>query len=208
MIKNNIKAWDEVFKEKGKVFLEVQEDIPEIAKMLKKKNLIRILDLGCGTGRHLIYFAKRGFRVYGLDNSDEGIKISRRWLKENEFDAELVVQNMTDRFPYCDRYFDAIVSIQVIHHSTIAQIKKIVTEIERCLKTNGFIFITVPRSKHQAEKFKKIEPNTFIPLDGPEKGLPHHYSNVKELKNIFKNFSITDIHLDKGDHYCLSGYKK
>lgn len=40
-------------------------------------NISRILDLGCGTGRHAIEFAKRGFEVSGVDFSDAMLERAR-----------------------------------------------------------------------------------------------------------------------------------
>ena len=37
-----------------------------------------ILDDGCGAGRDVIFFAKQGFKVMGIDISPEGIKLARK----------------------------------------------------------------------------------------------------------------------------------
>jgi 2-polyprenyl-3-methyl-5-hydroxy-6-metoxy-1,4-benzoquinol methylase len=72
-----MQQWNKIFKKEGKVFIGVQEDIPKILALFKKHNVNRILDLGCGSGRHVIYFAKKGFDVYGIDVAKEGIKITK-----------------------------------------------------------------------------------------------------------------------------------
>lgn len=201
------KAWEKIFQEKGKVFTEPHEDMDSVVLTLKKNGTKKVLDLGSGSGRHVIYLARNGFSVYGLDNSSSGLDITKKWLKEESLNAELVEQEMNDNFPWDNNFFDALISIQVIHHADIATIRKIISEIERVIKKNGFIFITVPKLKNQGENFKQIEPNTYIPLDGHEKGLPHHYFTPEGLKDFFSNFNIVDIHIDKGNHYCLSAFK-
>ena len=40
----------------------------------------RLLDLGCGTGRHLVQFAERGFDVTGVDLSESMLEIARTKL--------------------------------------------------------------------------------------------------------------------------------
>jgi hypothetical protein len=52
-----------------------------------------------------------------------------------------------------------------------------------------------------------MEPGTFLPLTGPEKGLPHHYFKKLEIPQIFTNFSIIDLHIDKANHYSLLARK-
>lgn len=207
-MKISTKAWDKRFAKEGKVFEEPHEDVSGIAELLKEKGSKTVLDLGSGTGRHLVFLAKSGFSVFGLDNSRTGIRMAKSWLKSEGANAALHRQEMTEEFPYEDNFFDAVISIQVIHHARVEEIKRTIQEIERIVKKGGFIFITVPKGRTQGKEFTQIEPGTFIPLDGPEKGLPHHYFTPRELKGFFRNFLITDLHLDSHDHYCLSGFKR
>ncbi len=199
--------WNEIFREKGAFFTEPHEDIPSIAGLLEIKGATNVLDLGCGSGRHVMYFARYGFSVFGLDSSQQGIEITRRTLKQANLRADLRLQGMTERLPYEDALFDAVIAVQVIHHAKVATIISIVAEITRVLKQDGFVFVTVPRLQNQAETFQEIEPGTFVPMDGPEKGLPHHYFTPEELREIFFEYSITDIHVDSSEHYCLSAFK-
>lgn len=199
--------WDNVFKEHGAFFGQPHEDMPRVVELLKRNGSRTVLDLGSGSGRHVVYLAKCGFSVYGLDSSPEGIEITRNWLKQEGLAADLMLQSMTEQLPYEDNFFDAVISVQVIHHARIADIRRIVGEMARVLKKGGVVFVTVPKQKSQAEMFQEIEPNTFIPLDGLEKGLPHHYFTPEELRDLFKDFTIADIHLDSVDHYCVLAVK-
>jgi len=199
--------WDNVFKEHGAFFGEPHEDMAKVVELLKRNGARTVLDLGSGSGRHVVYLARNGFSAYGLDSSPEGIEISRNWLKREGLTADLRIRSMTEPLPYEDSFFDAVISVQVIHHARIAEVREIVAEIRRILKRGGLIFITVPKVKSQAETFQEIEPDTFIPLDGLEKGLPHHYFTPDELRDLFKDFTITDIHLDSVEHYCVLALK-
>jgi len=202
------RAWDEIFKRQGKVFTEPHADVPGIVQLLKRGGADTVLDLGSGSGRHTVYLARHGFSVYGLDNSAAGIDITRQWLAEEDLAAELQLQNMMEKLPYPDAFFDAVISIQVIHHARLATIRGIVGEIRRVLKRGGFVFVTVPALRNQAGSFEEIEPRTFVPLDGPEKGLPHHIFTLEELRQLFGAFDVTGVHLDATDHHCLSAFKR
>jgi cyclopropane fatty-acyl-phospholipid synthase-like methyltransferase len=206
-MQQSTKVWDEIFKNKGKVFAEPHENIPDVCQELKIRKANNVLDLGCGSGRHIVYLAKNGFSVFGLDNSPEGLAIANKWLNEEGVSADLQLHDMIAPLPYETDFFDAVISVQVIHHGKMATIRKVIKEIERVLKKGGYIFITVPKLQNQGKNFQQIEANTFIPLDGPEKGLPHHYFTPKELKELFENFEVKDIHLDDTQHYCLSGVR-
>jgi cyclopropane fatty-acyl-phospholipid synthase-like methyltransferase len=200
-------AWDEVFAREGRVFLEPHEDMPRIVRMLQDRGASTILDLGSGTGRHVVHVAQNGFSASGLDNSLEALASTRQWLADEGLEADLRLQSMTERFPYEASFFDAVVSVQVIHHADMATIGGIVAEIGRVLKKGGFLFVTVPKLRNQGERFEQLEPNTFVPLDGPEKGLPHHYFTPEELREVFGDYDIVDIHLDAWKHYCLWAFR-
>ena len=200
-------AWNKIFKQEGRVFTEPHEDMPGLVRLLKDHQAKTILDLGCGSGRHTVYFAQQGFSVYGLDNSPQAIELTRQWLADEGLQSDLKLQSMTERLPYEDAFFDAVVSVQVIHHAPISTIKDIVHEICRVLKVGGYVFVTVTMLKHHKESFEEIEPNTFVPSSGPEKGLPQHCFTPQELREVFGAFEISDIHIDGTEHYCLLGFK-
>ena len=108
------------------------------------------------------------------------------------------------------RCYNFIISVQVIHHAGIDDIKSCISEIERTLKPNGLIFITDPKTKKNKfrSKIKMISPRTLIPLDGPEIGIPHYLFTKDLLKKNFKNFKILKLYVDKYKHHCFLGMLK
>lgn len=203
-------GWESIFKKEGKVFHKQHSDMPKIIKLLKKEGAKRILDLGCGTGRHTVLLAKEGFEVYGFDNAPSGLKQTRAWLKKTGLKAKLKNSSCYETFPYKDNFFDAVISVQVIHHAKIREIEKCIKEIERVLKPTGIVFVTVTKNKigARATKVKIIEPRTYVMLDGPEKGVPHYIYTKALLRKYFENFKILDLYVDEGNHYCLLGRLK
>jgi len=215
-----MKQWNEIFKERGKFFLRPQKDLPRIVKLFKRNGVKKVLDLGCGSGRHTVYLAKHGFDVYGIDVAPRGIKITNNWLKKEYLGAKLKCGDIYKKLPYPDSFFDALISTQTLNHNRIENIRKLIKEIERVLKLKGFIFITVSRKRPLKELLKKtpreklwkmkfIAPRTFIPLSGDEKGLIHYWFNEELLRKEFKNFKICDIWVEVSrKHYCLLGELK
>ncbi len=205
-------AWDDIFTEKGRVFLESHPDMERLSELSKEKGIKRILDLGCGTGRHLLFFSKKGFEVYGMDASPKALKIAKEWLSEENINVDIQLNRMELKFPYDDNYFDAIISIQVIHHNLIKDIIFTVKEIERILRPKGLIFITFPKigvgSKLDKWELKEIEQGTYIPQTGQEKGLPHHFFTLDEIHQVFRAFELIEIFMDKTNHRAILGVKK
>jgi len=211
------KIWNSIYKETERVetTLRVDEDIPRIAKLFKEHGVKRVLDLGCGAGRHLIYLASKNFDVYGLDISSEAVKKAKQRLTKMKIKADLKVGSMFTKFPYSSNFFDAVISITTLHHGRIEQITKAISEIERVLKPSGLIFITVPkkRSKKEIPKerlfgIKFIAPRTYIILGGEEKGIVHYQFNKNLLRKAFKNFKIYNIWVDEGSYRLLGELRK
>jgi cyclopropane fatty-acyl-phospholipid synthase-like methyltransferase len=122
-MKTTENVWDKLYKEKGKFFEEIQEDLPRVVRLLKKSGAKRVLDLGCGSGRHLVYLAKQGFNVYGIDNSKSGIEIGKNWLKKEGLKANLKIGDIYKNLPYPDDFFDAIISTQTLHHERLKKLE-------------------------------------------------------------------------------------
>lgn len=218
-----MKQWNKIFEKHGKVFTEIHEDMSKIAKFFKERKVKIILDLGSGTGRHIIYLAKNGFDVYGIDIAQKGIEITKDWLKKENLQANLRIGSFYQQLPYTDNFFDAVISTSAIHHANIGDIRKAIREIERILKPKGLIFVTVRKRKFRnwskskiVEKYGKQKVNyqviadrTYVPIEGGEKGLIHYLFNKELLRKEFKSFKIIDIWVD-GDkrHYCLLGELK
>jgi len=205
--------WDEIFSEKGRVFTEPHNDMKRIAELFRKGGVSRILDIGCGTGRHLVYLAKKGFQMFGFDSSQHAIDMSEEWLNEEGLVANIMKYRMEDSFPYEDMLFDAVISIQTIHHNRLQDIKNTVAEIERVLRPQGYIFITVPILSDEPVSpdndwgLKEVEAGTYLPQKGPESGILHHYFTEEELLEVFSGFQITKMYIDETGHRCIFGTK-
>ena len=62
----------------AKVYLSEYEDWPPHEKEAMHYVCGRVLDVGCGAGRHLLYRQQNGFDVMGVDNSPLAIEVCRR----------------------------------------------------------------------------------------------------------------------------------
>lgn len=207
--------WNEIYKEGGnrlEVTLYIEREIQEVLDFLKVNNVKRVLDLGCGAGRCVIYLVQNGFEVFGIDISEEGIRKAKERLKERNLTADLRIGSIYNTLPYEDNFFDAVISIKTIYHGTIEDIRKTIKEIERVLKPGGLVFITAIRKKWRKPypHYKEIAPRTYVPMEGEERGVPHYYFNKKLLRKEFGNFHILRIWISEGGgyYYFLGKVKK
>lgn len=199
-----VSPWEEIFRKGNKVFVEPHPDVIALTRHLAPGS--RVLDLGCGAGRHLIYLGKGGFQVYGVDSSSSALQLAREWLESENLTAALTRGDMR-QLPYPENFFGAVISIQVIHHNRLADIRKTVHEVERVLVPQGLLLLTVPVSQAEpSTRSEEIEPGTFLPLNGPEKGLLHHYFSVAEFRATLADFEIEDLHIDNFNHYVARAH--
>ncbi|MBN2229701.1 MAG: class I SAM-dependent methyltransferase [Candidatus Thorarchaeota archaeon] len=206
--------WDTIFREHGYFFVDPHPEVVRISDMFRKNGVKRILDLGCGTGRHIVFLSKCGFEMYGFDSSSNAVDLTNKWLEEENLTATVSNHLMQDRFLYPSTFFDAVISIQVIHHNMLKDIIFTIREMERVTRTGGYVFFSVPilgpkpnNSKDDWE-LQEVEPGTFIPRSGPESGIPHHFFTEDEIFSLFNGFNILEIFVGNTDHRCVLGIKK
>ena len=163
-------------------------------------------DLGCGGGRHVTYFAEKGWDVTGSDLSCNALDFVEQELKRRELKARLVQCYMT-LLPFADGEFDVTLARAVINHANLTGLKKSVFEVARTLKNGGLFFVTF--SSKRASDWKKgieVEKNlSYIPENGPEKGLIHTYLNAAGVACLLSPFfRIEEMYLCEHDSLILS----
>jgi len=212
--------WNNIYKKEGTDYsyyniVEPHKDMPKVAELFRKNGVKRVLDLGCGAGRNLVYLARNGFEMYGLDIAPEGLKIIRESLDKEGLNSELRMGDVYGRLPYPDGFFDAVISVQVLQHNTEEMIKSSIGEILRVLRPGGMVFVTLSGRFSQGKlrlmlvkTAKKIAPNTYVPTQGNEVGLTHFIYSKGRVKQHFRDFRIDEMWKDEKDYYCFVGVKR
>jgi SAM-dependent methyltransferase len=185
--------WETIYARDGRVFDEPFPRFDEVLAIFKEHACERILDLGCGTGRHALRFAEEGFSVVGMDISATGLELTRQWAREEMLGVSLAQADMRTGLPFAASCFDGVFSTQVIHHALLAQIRSTIGDIHRILRPGGRVFISVTATKGERGPFEEIEPGTVVPSTGSEAGLPHHVFTEETLRHEFRAFDIVEI---------------
>jgi len=122
-----------------------------------------ILDLGCGVGRHLVFFAALGYDVTGIDVSPQALEASAAWLAREGLAAALEVASV-DSIPLPDAHFDAVISHGVLDHVTLAEAHAALGEVRRVLRPGGLLHLSLRmRGSFDWGVGEEIEAGTFRP---------------------------------------------
>jgi SAM-dependent methyltransferase len=109
----------------------------------------RLLDLGCGAGRHAFEALRRGARVTAFDYDEAELKDVAAMASAMAEDGQLpaaaasaTTRGDATRLPFPDATFDRIIAAEVLEH--IDDDTTAVRELVRVLKPGGTIAATVP----------------------------------------------------------------
>ncbi len=140
-----------------------------IKKYFTIKSRIKILDAGCGTGLLLKKISPFG-QVYGVDNHQEAIALSRKRGLKNVRLASV------SSLPFKPETFDLITCIDVLYHKDISSDRKVLKEFYRVLKPGGVLILKNPAYDwlrghhdsivHTAHRYTKSELNSKLQRAG------------------------------------------
>ena len=94
---------------------------------------LRVLDMGCGTGRHTLWLAQAGAEVTGIDFSEA--MLAKAHEKAKGYSIDLIVHDLHQRLPFETGQFDMVVSGLVLEH--IVDLAHYFSEIARVLGNPG-----------------------------------------------------------------------
>jgi SAM-dependent methyltransferase len=107
----------------------------------------RLLDVGCGTGRHLLELSRLPGTFVGLDMARDDLRKMRYLLdltaRERPVVARLhAIEGDGERLPFADGLFDVVLCTETLEH--VPDDVAIMRELVRVLKDGGLLVISVP----------------------------------------------------------------
>ncbi len=154
----------------------------------------RLLDLGCGLGRHSVYLAKKGFSVTAADLSEYGVNHTREWAEREGLSLETVLCNMLE-LPFADRTFDGVLSYNVIYHTDTQGFLRTLSELWRVLRPGGELYITLISKNTwgyvNAPEGRFLDENTILRDEhDTERDVPHFYAGIDDIRRFFSEWEF------------------
>lgn len=114
---------------------------PFTADCLPLKERAAVLDLGCGTGLELGYYFERnpGARVTAIDLAEEMLAVLKGKFPDK---ALTVIQGSYFDLPFEPMAFDAVVSVESLHHFTKMEKTSLYAKILEALRADGYFLLT------------------------------------------------------------------
>ncbi len=113
-----------------------------------------VLDVGCGGGLLAEEFAGAGFRVTGVDPSEESIATARQHAATSGLAIEYRA-GCGEHLPFDDRSFDNVACCDVLEH--VDDLERVVSEIARVLRPGGlFLYDTINRTRRSRVAIIKV----------------------------------------------------
>jgi ubiquinone/menaquinone biosynthesis C-methylase UbiE len=166
---------------------------------LRKIGARRVLEIGCGAGRHVHFFRSMGLEVVGSDIAASAIDFTRRRLERDGLaaGAELAMADAT-RIPYLAESFDAVLAWRFLHVLTRAEAERCVAEIFRLVRPGGKVLLGTrsPRSTNfELIRSGRGADEDFDYRSGQlsHRALRDTYFSRSELERLFSRFENVQI---------------
>jgi SAM-dependent methyltransferase len=145
-----------------------------VFRALADKVVGTVLDAGCGTGEHALFFASRGHEVTGIDFVEEAIAAAKRKAAERGLAATFVVKDALKLQEWPTR-FDNVIDSGLFHVFSDDDRARYVPGLKTVLKRGGHLFLLC---------FSDQMPGTEGPRRVSQTELRDAFSDGWEIKSI------------------------
>lgn len=150
-----------------------------------------VIEAGCGMGQWVIYLTDKGYKIKGIDYSDETIIKLKNDFPGYEFEYGNVLS-----FNIENSAIDAVLSWGVVEHFEEGP-QEALKESYRILKKDGYLFITVPCKNYLNLIFSPLNSlkvflitNKYIRKILSKRPYTKQFFQYEFRKNIFKNHLV------------------
>jgi SAM-dependent methyltransferase len=180
-------------------WLEPDKAVIELLDKIERCKVKKVLDLGCGAGRHALLFAKAGFEVTAVDSSREALSVLRNQVQKEGLSMKIIEGNYSQDL-FFSGTFDFVLAFNVLYHGYREDFREAVNLTHRWLKPGGLFFFTCPtRRDDKYGNGEEVAPNTYRPLNSIHPGDIHYFSDETDISDLLRDFKQVSINIE--EHY-------
>lgn len=169
-------------------------------KPLREAGARTILELGCGTGNDAARLAGAGYSVTATDLSGEAIGRARARFGSM---ARFMVADMTERLPFPDGDFDAVMSNVAMHMFPDGVTRAVVAEVGRIVRPRGLFLFHVNALEDRPLRARRLaarelEPDYVVEESGQTM---HFFSEayLRELLGEWHELNLASVPIPHGE---------
>jgi tellurite methyltransferase len=154
---------------------------------------MRVVDMGCGTGRNLVHLLREGYDVYATDRDPEAVVAVQALARTlaPALPADHIRVEPVEQSSFATATFDVVISNAVLHFARDhAHFDAMVKEMWRVLKPGGLFFARLASSIGMADRMQPLGGGRHLMPDGSERYL------VDEAKLIATTWRLGGRQLD------------
>ncbi len=188
-------AWDGVWQtpEGRAEWLEPEPELCALVPRLKAQGCRRILDLGCGVGRHALHLAREGFEVEAFDGSPSGLSFAAQEARARGLSIRFHEGQMMS-LPYAADSFDFVIAWNVLYHGAPEVVRQAIAELRRLLRPGGLYQGTMLTKRNvNFGRGREIAPDTFVVDGDPDKGHPHFYCDARGVIELYAGLEVLSL---------------
>lgn len=218
---NQKNEWEKSYSNKDNfVFYPHEEVIRFVSKYIRKRtgfkefkdiisfeNKPKILDLGCGIGRHIIYNNEMGLDPFGIDLSQSAIEFARNWALNNGIDNvnSRLIQGDIRNMPWEGGFFDFVISNGVLDSMHFEIAKQAVKEVARVLRKDGLFYCDVIAGDDSGHAREFAGEEIVSTLH--EEGTVQSYFNFSKINQLIEDlFEIVESLLIRKESILIGSY--
>jgi CBS domain-containing protein len=177
----------------------LEYEIPDLLKVFSENNVKSILDIGCGTGDHVVDLAKRGFISIGIDRSKAMIKEANKRKRilggEEKNQGKFIEADVKKIMPeFKEKPFDAILFMgNTISHNP-GRYRETIKNAASLLTNKGIMIFQITNFEKVLKTQRRLLSFNFAKIkDEPNKEyafLEYYDEPNKKDRTILKTFAI------------------
>jgi len=170
--------------------------IEKIHKILNNVHGKRIIDVGCGDGRTVLYLMERENSVVGVDISYTRLSRAKQKVRKNSNNI-LLIQAYAETLPIKGETFDGAICTEVLEH--VIDDNALLRGISYALRPNAWMLISIPTVslRRYFEMWYGKKPIYFCPIEHIREfthyripWFENDFILIKDLEKKFKTFNL------------------